>query len=271
MTRETDRGVHISRRTVLHGALAAPVFASLGACARPPANPTAAPRRASSASSASTLGEDPAPTRAENEFAAFLEDWLARARELVASESPDEDAHLFALQSRLAGLERARLPRRNKDTFAEGGVRSGPVAFEAPIMIIEFELEPGAVIRPHNHVGFDFLSLGLAGDVRVRHFEVDGPAPTPGQDLDTRFAVREVSNTWLAPGRMSSLSRTRANIHMFEAGIRGGRFVDFGIRFASPGDGPRAFSALDIAPTPRDPGQRIFEARWIGNPYARKG
>ena len=54
------------------------------------------------------------------------------------------------------------------------------------------------------------------------------------------------------------------------AGEKGATFLDFGIHFPDPGDGPKAQSSMEFDEKPRDPERRIFNARWIGNPYAKK-
>ena len=72
-----------------------------------------------------------------------------------------------------------------------------------------------------------------------------------------------------AAGRTSSLTRTRANIHWFQAGEDGARFLDFGVKFPDPGGGYRSFSALELDSEPVDRERRIHTARWLGNIYAK--
>ncbi len=89
----------------------------------------------------------------------------------------------------------------------------------------------------------------------------DGTEPHAG------VPVREVSSTVLLPGRTSSLTRTRANIHWFRAGEEGATFLDFGVKLADPGGGPRFVSSMEFDPTPLDPERRLHDARWLGNIY----
>ena len=46
--------------------------------------------------------------------------------------------------------------------------------------------------------------------------------------------------------------------------------LDFGIKFADPGPGPKTTSVLEVDETPIDPRRRVHAAKWLGNIYARK-
>ena len=148
-------------------------------------------------------------------------------------------------------------------------MRIGPVAGNGTLQVIEIELEPGAEIRAHNHVGFCFASLARRGSVQARHFEVYGDAPEPGADLEVHFLIREVSSTYLTPGRTTTLTRGRDNIHHFRAGPEGATLLDFGVHFEDPGPGPERFSTLAIDEVPTSPERRLYRARWEGNIYAK--
>ena len=239
-----DPGVRATRRAVFRGGAALASVGLLSAWSR--ASARVAPSRAADA-------------------AAFLEEWAQRAGELAASDEPNEDACVHELGAGLARLEPSSFPARTRVSFENDAFRSGPVVADGTFLVIQFDMEPGAVIEAHNHVGFLFLSVGVSGSVRVRHFEPEAGAPAPSE-LGRDFRVHEVTNTLLLPGRTSSLTRTRANVHWFQAGHDGARFLDFGIRFPDAGDGPTTFSKLDFDRAPLDPEQRLFQARWIGNP-----
>jgi hypothetical protein len=200
------------------------------------------------------------------EIEAFLQRWLDETAEFVGTEDPNEDAYLHKLCAELAQFDPVAFPERSKITFEDEHFKSGPVFGKMPFIVLQFDLAPGAVITPHNHVGWSFLSLGVKGDALVRHFEPHGEAPEPGKDLETRFKVREVSSRLLTKGTTSPLTRTRGNIHGFQAGEEGARFIDFGIHFPDPGQGYRSFSKMEYDPKPLDRDRRIYEARWIGNP-----
>ena len=209
----------------------------------------------------------------ESDHVDFFERWIERAAELTASDDPNEDAALHELCAELTRFDRASFPEPFRVAYEENGLKIGPVGGDATLQILQIDLEPGAVIRPHNHVGFCFVSLGLQGGVRARHFEPVGVELDPPEGVSTEKAsdvvLREVSSTWLTPGRTSTLTRTRANIHTFQAGDDGARMIDFGIHFSNPGDGPTRFSVLEIDDSPRDQLLRTFDARWVGNIFAK--
>ena len=84
------------------------------------------------------------------------------------------------------------------------------------------------------------------------------------RELDSRepFKVRESENRILRPGRSTSLTLERDNIHTFEAGPDGA--LGFDLNTFLPGDGD--WSMLELDDEPIRGYQRVFEARWIGKP-----
>jgi hypothetical protein len=200
---------------------------------------------------------------------AFIQEWAARSAELVGSETPNEEAHLHELCAGLARIAPESFPARKKTVFDEGGLKTGPIFGEPEFLVLQLDLEPGAEIPAHNHVGWDFVSLGVRGEATVKHFEPLTGAPTPDQ-VGVDFEVREVSSTWLARGRTSTLTRSRANIHWFRAGEDGATFLDFGIHFPDPGEGPQVFSAMEFDAEAIDAERAVYAARWLGNIYANK-
>jgi predicted metal-dependent enzyme (double-stranded beta helix superfamily) len=135
-------------------------------------------------------------------------------------------------------------------------VEFGPLHVAAPLAIIQWRLAPGATLPAHNHNPADIISLCIEGECIVRHFDIEGSAP----DYSSKetFLIRETRNDLLTPGRMSSLSTRRDNIHTFRAGKEGAMGID--INSILPGDKP--FSFLEFADKPRDPQKRIYEAVW---------
>ncbi|MCA9691071.1 MAG: hypothetical protein KC636_15810 [Myxococcales bacterium] len=240
-----------------------------------PQNPDVTRRALLSGSlAASTLALGCGPRAGEatppGDVEALLREWSARAGVLAAARDPAEDAFVLELCAALTQIAPDALPPRTREGYAADGLTSGPVFGDAVFQVIEFQLAPGAIIRAHNHVGYAFVSLGVRGRVMVRHYEVEGEAPAPGADLERSFHVREVASAMLTPGRTSTLTRGRANIHWFQAGPEGATFYDFGVHFPEPGPGPTSFSVLEIAEAPTDARLRIHEARWLGNIYARE-
>ena len=239
-------GVQITRRLTLHGSWALPAMWMLA-----------------------RLAPAQSPARGSGDVEEFLRRWTDKAAKLVGQSEPNEDAHVYGLCSELARLDPGAFPPRQKVVYDDKGIRSGPAFVAMPLLVIQFDLEPGAVIPAHNHVGFDFVSMGVRGEATVRHFEPHGKAPDP-TELDVDFQIREVSSCVLYPGRTSSLSRTRANIHWFQAGENGATFLDFGIKFPDPGPGPKTASSLEFDDEPLDRKRRVHNARWLGNIYAKK-
>jgi len=234
-------GVRVTRRLALHGGAALPALWMLSRLSESGAN--------------------------AYDVEALLQRWTERTAALVEEDDPDEEAHLLRLCADLSRVDPATFPPRKTVSFEKDGKQSGPILAAMPFLVLQFDLEPGAVIEAHNHVGWGFVSMGVRGEALVRHFEVAEDAPEPGVDLETTFLAREVASTVLLPGRTSSLTRSRANIHWFRAGEDGATFFDFGVNLADPGDGPTRFSAMEVADEPADAERRLYESRWLGNIY----
>lgn len=241
ISREVLPGVHVSRRWALQGAWAAPAMWILS--------------RFTGASARSGLDVE-----------SFLRRWSEEAEKLAGQDAPNEDEHLHRLCAEIARFEPDAFPSRRAIVYDDRGFKSGPSYVGMPLLVIQFDLEPGAVIPAHNHVGFAFVSMGVRGEATVRHFEPQGDAPAP-DELGVDFEMREVSSTVLHPGRTSALTRTRANIHWFQAGEKGATFLDFGIKFPGPGEGPTISSSVEFEDEPADRVRRVHTARWIGDIY----
>ena len=187
---------------------------------------------------------------------------------LLGEQTPDEDRYLYELCALIREVPLEALPRMATPARDRNGVRSGGVWGQDELMLVEFQMEPGAVIPAHNHVGYSFISMGISGSCLVRHFEPMDDVPPKSTGRSKTFRVRESRSSVLTLGRMSHLSRTRDNIHWFRAGQKGATFIDFGTKFPDPGEGYQAFSALEVSNEPVDDQHRIYEGQWIGNPFA---
>lgn len=192
------------------------------------------------------------------DFDAFLKECAELAKTAQQEASLNEEAHIFRLSAAASRLRRASVPKGKLGAFPglNPPVEFGPLKIAPPLAIIQWRLAPGATLPPHNHNPADIISLCLEGACTVRHFEVVHGAP----DYSSKetFLIRESRNDLLTPGRMSSLSTVRDNIHTFHAGKDGAMGID--INSILPGDKP--FSFLDIAEKPRDPQNRIYDAVW---------
>ncbi|HKP87708.1 MAG TPA: hypothetical protein VJZ26_16525 [Blastocatellia bacterium] len=192
------------------------------------------------------------------DFEQFIKECAALAKQAYQASGADEEGHIFRLSSLASRLQLKGVPRGKLGQF--GGlnppVEFGPLHVAVPLAIIQWRLAPGATLPAHNHNPADIVSLCIDGECVVRHFDVIGDAP----EYSSRetFLIRETRNDLLTPGRMSSLSTARDNIHTFHAGKEGALGID--INSILPGDKP--FSFLDFADKPRDPQKRIYEAVW---------
>ena len=236
----SDAGVRVTRRTVLRGSAAAMVSALLG-------------RMAFASSS-----ERPA---AASE--AFYDAWRALSARLETEPTLREEGYIGELEVLVARLAVDDMPRRQRVVFEQDGLKTGPAWFEGKLFIVELTLDPGAVIRPHNHPAHNVVTVGVAGACTYEHYEPQGDAPPQKPDTP-HFTVRRTRAGILLPGRRSELTRTRDNIHTFRAGDEGATILDF---TTTVGDPKLDFSELEIDMRPRGALGLLHEARWLGNPY----
>jgi len=189
----------------------------------------------------------------------FLKQCVPVAEELHRDSSKSgQDAYLYWVASMVARLRLKEAPRAKLGRF---GTLDPPVHFGRsfrgkPFFIVEWWLEPGALLPPHCHPNASVCTLGIEGEARIRNFEIVGDAP----DFSSKqtFQVRETHNEIIAPGRLNTLSALRDNIHTFQAGKQGARGIDIST-YHGPDVG---FSFLDISDKARDAEGRVFEAAW---------
>ncbi len=143
----------------------------------------------------------------------------------------------------------------------EPKVEFGPSYRGTPFVIIQWRMQPRAVLPAHCHPGASVCTLGLAGEARLRNFEVEGAAPAYDSGSSERFLIRETHSQVLTAGRVNTLSSVRDNIHYFEAGPEGARGIDITTPYR--GDGSFSFVAFDPE-RPTDARRRVFEATWKG-------
>lgn len=192
------------------------------------------------------------------DFESFVRECAELAKSAQQETSLNEEAHIFRLSAAASRLRLTSVPKGKLGAFAglSPPVEFGPLKIAVPLAIIQWRLAPGATLPAHNHNPADVISLCLEGECTVRHFDIVGSAPDYSSKQS--FLVRESRNDLLTPGRMSSLSTVRDNIHTFHAGKDGAMGID--INSILPGDKP--FSFLDIAEKPRDPQNRVYDAVW---------
>lgn len=199
-------------------------------------------------------------------FSDFTSSCRRLAGELLDEGALEADEYLLRLASLGTRLDPGDVPRGKLGAFGgyDPPVEFGPIHREVPIVIIQWRFAPGAVLPPHNHTPAHVMSLCLEGECRVRHFDVEGTAPP--LDSSETFRVRETENRLLRPGRSTSLTPRRDNIHTFEAGPEGA--LGFDVNTFLPGEGD--WSGLELDNSPVKGYDRVFEARWIGKPGKSK-
>lgn len=192
------------------------------------------------------------------DFEEFIKECATLAKQAIADSSLNEEAHIFRLSLAASRLALKAVPKAKLGQFAglTPPVEFGPLHIAAPLAIIQWRLAPGATLPAHNHTPADIISLCTEGECAIRHFDIVGDAP----EYSSRetFLIRETRNDLLTPGRVSSLSTNRDNIHTFQAGKEGAWGID--INSILPGN--KKFSFLEFADKPRDPQKRIYEAVW---------
>jgi hypothetical protein len=200
-------------------------------------------------------------TDSQLDWEAFLKQCEPVAQELHRdSSAAGQEAYLHWIASMIVRARTSEIPHAKVGRFGklEPAVSFGVGYRGKPFFIVEWQLEPGANLPPHCHPNASVCTLGLEGEARIRNFEVVGQSP----EFSSRktFLVRETHNEVIAPGRINTLSSIRDNLHTFKAGRNGARGIDIST-YHGPDIG---FSFLDIAATPKEIEQRIFEAAWKG-------
>lgn len=192
-------------------------------------------------------------------WADFIERSVADARALYKDSSPrGQDVYLYTLAQWVARLRPETIPRAKVFRFGEltPPVRFGVGYKGVPFVAVEWQLEPGAFLPPHNHPNASVCTLGIEGEAYVRNFQIVGEAPEfSSKDV---FRVQETHSEVMSAGRINVLSSARDNIHTFQAGKAGARGVDFGTLHGKD----VGFSFLDIAKSPTDAERRVYQATW---------
>lgn len=192
----------------------------------------------------------------------FLTQSRPLAAELIKDKSgPGQEAYLERLAALAVRLKAAPATRMGAFGKLNPKVEFGPSYRGVPFVIIQWRMHPNAILPAHCHPGFSVCTLGLEGEARLCNFEVEGDAPAFNSGSKKTFLMRETHSQIVAPGRISTLSPLRDNIHYFEAGPDGARGIDITTQYG--GDGSFSFVAFE-PDRPRDPRRRTFEATWKG-------
>jgi hypothetical protein len=186
----------------------------------------------------------------------FLKRAVPMAQQLIAEPGFSIDEYLYRIGSLATRLKEIPDSALGSYKTVEPRVWFGPSFRGSPFFIIQWRMEPGALLPPHNHPNASVCTLGFEGEVRLRNFEIIGEAPDYASKKS--FRVRETRNEMMSHGRINTLSPLRDNIHCFQVGSEGARGIDINTLHGKTNN----FSFLDISKTPADSERYIFEAVW---------
>ena len=187
----------------------------------------------------------------------FLKQAVPVAQQLIADPGFNVDEYLYRIASLATRLK--EIPDSKLGPYTD----VDPRVWFGPSFIIQWRMEPGAVLPPHNHPNALVCTLGFEGEVQLRNFEIIGEAPD--YTSKTTFRVRETRSERMTPGRISTLSPSRDNIHCFQAAKVAARGIDINTMHLKSAP----FSFLDMNEKPVDSEKRIFEVTWnpqLGQP-----
>lgn len=192
--------------------------------------------------------------RTATDFEEFTAQAGRHAQRMIADPNRNEEEYLLLIAALAAGIKQFPPAELNR-VFKT--MRAGMSYIGSGIAVLPWRMEPNTVYQAHNHPGYNGITLGLEGECRMRNFNVVGNAP----DMKSKasFLVRETQYNVLRPGMVTSImSTTRDNIHEIEVGSKGVRAVDI-IAKVGPDAG---FSFVNIAGKPKEPRDRVYEAKW---------
>src|SRR4029079_8664001 len=146
----------------------------------------------------------------------FLKQAIPMAQQLIGSSEFSFDEYLYRIGSLATRLNEMPDSKLGPYTDVDRRVWFGPSFRGTPFYIIQWRMDPGAFLPPHNHPNGSVCTLSFEGEVLVRNFQIIGEAPdyTSGK----AFRVRETRRETMEAGRISTLTPTRDNIHCFQVG-----------------------------------------------------
>ncbi len=197
----------------------------------------------------------------------FLKEAVPVAQRLIAEPTFGIEEYLYRIGSLATRLKEIPDSKLGPYTSVDRRVWFGPSFRGSPFFIIQWRMEPGAMLPPHNHPNASVCTFGFEGEVRLRNFEIVGE-PT-AYDAKNSFRIRETKDETFGRGRINTLSPSRDNIHCFSVGKQGARGIDINTLHGKIGP----FSFLDVSEKPVDSESRIYEARWnpeLGQPTKQK-
>src|ERR1051325_4696101 len=152
-------------------------------------------------------------------WSVFSKQAVPVAQQLIAEPAFSVDEYLYRIGSLATRLKEIPDSKLGPYTSVDRRVWFGPSFRGSPFFIIQWRMEPGAVLPPHNHPNASVCTVGYAGEVGGRQFEIVGEAPD--YSSGKTFRVRETRDETMTRGRINTLSPSRDNIHCFRAGREG--------------------------------------------------
>lgn len=188
-------------------------------------------------------------------YANFLRSAADALGSLLPATTPgQQDQYIYTVAAKVCRAGGIPFPEGMKDV----GLDIRPIDKTKVFSVVAYRAAAGVIQAPHNHPGYGVATVGYEGAVRVSYFEHDG-TPPPYASREP-FGVRKTCERWLKPRDIATLTPSRDNIHTFEAGPRGARWIDVNTELA-PGSGD--FSYMRIAPAPGSGHTGdLYQGRW---------
>jgi len=186
----------------------------------------------------------------------FLKEAVPVAQRLIAEPTFGIDEYLYRIGSLATRLKEIPESPLGPYTSVDRRVWFGPSFRGSPFFIIQWRMEPGAFLPPHNHPNASVCTVGFEGEVRLRNFEIVGDPPA--YDSQKTFRVRETRDETMKRGKINTLNPVRDNIHSFRVGKEGARGLDINTLHGNP----NSFSFLDMGEKPVDAENRVYETVW---------
>jgi predicted metal-dependent enzyme (double-stranded beta helix superfamily) len=172
---------------------------------------------------------------------------------LPATTPSQQDEYIYTAAAKVRRAVGIPFPEGMKDT----GLDIRPIDKTKVFSIVAYRAAAGVIQPPHNHPGYSVATMGYEGAARVSYFEHDGTPPA--YSIRDPFRVRKTSERWLKSRDIATLTPSRDNIHTFEAGPNGARWIDINTELA-PGSGD--FSYMRLTPATSERTGELYQARW---------
>ena len=187
-------------------------------------------------------------------FAGFLTAAAEELGALLPATTPgQQDEFIYTAAAKVRRATGIPFP----DGMKETGLDIRPIDQTAVFSVVAYRAAPGVIQPPHNHPGYSVATMGIEGAVRVSYFEHDGTPPSYASR--EAFRIRKTMERWLKPRDIATLTPSRDNIHTFEAGPNGARWIDINSLLV-PGAGDFSYMRLAAATSERT--GDLYQARW---------